>query len=193
MANGLQGHETVTCHGSLAHSLYVRETALKPGVRVGVSSCLLLPNCGCYFEYQSLSLRKKSPASQHLALSILLSWGSGNPALPHSALSQYPLVPHFWKSLCPRTTFLALLTPQIELLGSKNEESHSPRCGSHRNVYPLVHILDFWSLSHEGWPTKPAFAFFPVRGSRKDQAAAAKAAHSPCPDCADLGTCGVPG
>lgn len=28
-------------------------------------------------------------------------------------------------------------------------------------------MLDFWILSTEGWPKKPALAFFPIRGSRR--------------------------
>lgn len=51
----------------------VMETALKPTVLVEVSICLLLPNYVCYFEYQSCKSEGKSPVSQHLAVSILVS------------------------------------------------------------------------------------------------------------------------
>lgn len=77
------------------------------------------------------------------------------------------MIPQFWMFLCPRITFLALLRPQIELLDVKNEQILQPSAPSPLPSRPSVYILDFWRLGNECWPEKPAFAFFPIRGSRR--------------------------
>lgn len=65
---GWQSKEAVTCHGSLIHSPYLWEAALKLSVLAGFSIYLLIHNWVCYFENKICKSEKKKVQSPNTSI-----------------------------------------------------------------------------------------------------------------------------